>query len=71
MVYHGTLRQSNMAMEHGPFIGDFPIKTSHTAFSIAMFDYQMVNRCLMGTVINKLEMSIAMFAVMAIKSWHI
>ena len=58
-------------MEHGPCIGDFPIKTSHRGFSIAMFDYQMVNYVLMGTVIYKLEMSIAMFAIMAIKSSHI
>ena len=38
-----TLRQSNMAMENGPFINDFPIKRSiHRRFSIAMFDYQRV-----------------------------
>ena len=33
-----------MAMENGPFIGDFPDKTSiHMGFSIATFDYQRVN----------------------------
>ena len=32
-----------MAMEHEPFIGDFPIRTSiHTGFFIAMFDCQRV-----------------------------
>ena len=38
-----TLRQSNMAMENGPFISEFPIKPSiHGGFSTAMFDYQRV-----------------------------
>ena len=33
----------NMAMKHGPFIDEFPIKTSiQRGFSIAMFDYQRV-----------------------------
>ena len=37
------LWQSNMAIENTQFLGDFPMKTSiHGAFSIAMFDYQMV-----------------------------
>ena len=32
---------SNMAMENGPSIHDFPVKISiHRGFSIAMFDYQ-------------------------------
>ena len=33
-----------MAMEKGPFIGDFPIETCiHREFSPPMFDYQMVS----------------------------
>ena len=35
-----------MAIENGPFIGDFPIRNSiHRGFSIAMFDYQRVLQC--------------------------
>ena len=32
-----------MAMENGPFIGDFPKASTHRGFSIARFDYQKVN----------------------------
>ena len=36
VIKHGLL-------ENGPFMGDFPIKTSiHIGLSIAMFDYQRV-----------------------------
>ena len=39
-----TLRKSNMAMENGPLISDFPMKTSiHRGFSIPMFGYQRVS----------------------------
>ena len=38
------LQQSNMAMENGPFISYFPIKTSISkGFSIAMSDYQRLS----------------------------
>ena len=38
-----TLRLSNIAMENGPFIDDFPIKTSiYKGFSMAMLNNQMV-----------------------------
>ena len=38
-----TLWESNMAMENGQFIADFPSKTSiQRVLSIAMFDYQRV-----------------------------
>ena len=42
-----TLRYSNMAMENGSFIGDFPIEMSMNegfsyGFSIAMFDDRRV-----------------------------
>ena len=38
-----TLWQSNIAMENGPLINDFPIKPLiYQGFSIAMFDYQGV-----------------------------
>ena len=39
-----TFRTSNMAMENGPLISDFPMKTSiHRGFSIPMFGYQRVS----------------------------
>ena len=35
---------ANIAMENGPFIGDFPIKTSiYQGFSMAMLNNQMVD----------------------------
>ena len=38
-----TLWLFNMAMENGPFISDFPIKTSiYSGFSMAMLNNQMV-----------------------------
>ena len=38
-----------MAIENGPFIGDFPIETSiHRGFSIAMFDCQRVTPHFLG-----------------------
>ena len=42
-VYHFTLWLFNIAMENGPFIDDFPIKTSiYKGFSMAMLNYQRV-----------------------------
>ena len=42
-MFWGTLWLFNIAMENGPFIDDFPIKTSiHKGFSIAMLNNQMV-----------------------------
>ena len=39
-----TLWVFNIAMENGPFIDDFPIKTSiYEGFSMAMLNNQMVN----------------------------
>ena len=39
-----TLWLFNIAMENGPFIDDFPIKTSiYKGFSMAMLNNQMVN----------------------------
>ena len=39
-----TLWLFNIAMENGPFIDDFPIKTTiYKGFSVAMLNYQMVN----------------------------
>ena len=39
-----TLWLFNVAMENGPFIDDFPIKTSiYRGFSMAMLDYQRVS----------------------------
>jgi hypothetical protein len=41
-----TLWLFNIAMEHGPFIDDFPVKTSiYKGFSMAMLNNQMVNGC--------------------------
>jgi hypothetical protein len=38
-----TLWLFNIAMENGPFIDDFPIKTSiYKGFSMAMLNYQRV-----------------------------
>jgi hypothetical protein len=44
MKYHSiTLWLFNIAMENGPFMNDFPIKTSiHEGFSMAMLNNQMV-----------------------------
>ena len=48
MIYHTysfiyTLWLFNIAMENGPFIDDFPIKTSiYKGFSMAMLNNQMV-----------------------------
>jgi hypothetical protein len=40
----GTLWLFNIAMENGPFIDDFPTKTSiYKGFSMAMLNNQMVN----------------------------
>ena len=40
-----TLWLFNIAMENGPFIDDFPIKTTiYRAFSMAMLNNQMVNQ---------------------------
>ena len=40
-----TLWLFNIAMENGPFIDEFPIKTSiYKGFSMAMLNKQMVNR---------------------------
>ena len=42
MIY--TLVMTNIAMENGPFIDDFPIKTSiYEGFSMAMLNNQMVS----------------------------
>jgi len=39
-----TLWLFNIAMENGPFIDDFPIKTSiYKGFSMAMLNNKMVN----------------------------
>jgi len=41
----GTLWLFNIAMENGPFIDDFPIKTSiYEGFSVAMLNNQRVTR---------------------------
>ena len=41
--YLYTLWLFNIAMEHGPFIDDFPINTSiYKGFSMAMLNKQMV-----------------------------
>ena len=41
--FHITLWLFNIAMEHGPFIDDFPMKTSiYKGFPMAMFNNQMV-----------------------------
>ena len=41
--YDYPLVMINIAMENGPFIDDFPIKTSsYTGFCIAMLNNQMV-----------------------------
>jgi len=37
-----TIWLFNIAMENGPFIDDFPIKTSIEGFSMAMLNNQMV-----------------------------
>ena len=43
IVYYITLWLFNIAMENGPFIDDFPIKTSiYKGFSMAMLNNQMV-----------------------------
>jgi hypothetical protein len=40
-----TLLLFNIAMENGPFIDNFPIKTSiYKGFSMAMLNNQMVNQ---------------------------
>ena len=45
-VYIYTLWLFNIAMENGPFIDDFPIKTSiYKGFSMAMLNNQMVYVC--------------------------
>ena len=42
-LYFYTLWLFNIAMEHGPFIDFFPIKTSiYKGFSMAMLNNQMV-----------------------------
>ena len=42
--YDDTLWLFNIAMEHGPFIDDFPIKTSiYKTFSMAMLNNQMID----------------------------
>jgi hypothetical protein len=47
LIYH--LVMTNVAMENGPFIDDFPIKTSiFNGFSMAMLNNQMVKGYLMG-----------------------
>ena len=39
-----TIWLSNIAMENGPFMDDFPMKTSiYEGFSMAMLNNQMVN----------------------------
>jgi hypothetical protein len=43
LLFKGTLWLFNIAMENGPFIDDFPIKTSiYKGFSMAMLNNQMV-----------------------------
>ena len=43
LVIQFTLWLFNIAMENGPFIGDFPIETSiYEGFSMAMLNNQMV-----------------------------
>mgnify|MGYP007094303864 CR=1 FL=1 len=45
VLYIITLWLFNIAMENGPFIDDFPIKTSiYKGFSMAMLNNQMVNQ---------------------------
>jgi len=49
-----TLWLFNIAMENGPFIDDFPIKTSiYEGFSMAMLNNQMVS-WLINPIINQL-----------------
>ena len=44
VIIHSTLWLFNIAMENGPFIDDFPIKTSiYEGFSMAMLNNQMVD----------------------------
>jgi len=44
-----TLLLFNIAMENGPFIDDFPIKTSiYEGFSMAMLNNQMVDLHIFG-----------------------
>jgi hypothetical protein len=45
----GTIWLFNIAMEHGPFIDDFPIKTSiYKGFSMAMLNNQRVSQQLLN-----------------------
>ena len=43
MIVQHTLLLFNIAMEHGPFIDDFPMNTTiYRGFSMAMLNNQMV-----------------------------
>ena len=47
IIRYNTLWLFNIAMENGPFIDDFPIKTSiYKGFSMAMLNNQMVSEIL-------------------------
>ena len=53
VMYHSyyPLVMTNIAMENGPFIDDFPIKTTiYTGFSMAMLNNQMVYSMAIKTV---------------------